>query len=260
MVSDTPGFGSIIGRTEIMEEVIRRAINLAKSHCNIVITGETGTGKELLARAMHASSDRRERAFIPVNCRNLPVSFLESGIFGHEKGAFKGALRSQPGFLEYANGGTLFLCGVGSLSNDLQLKLVRVLETGHSKRFGGVGIRKVDVRFITASSTDLYDLVENGCVRDDLFFRLQTARLHLPSLKRRQEDIQPLAEHFMAECLKFSPKKIRGLSEETLLALRTYDWPGNIGELKDTIDQALKVAKGDWIQPSDLPVRITGCL
>jgi two-component system response regulator HydG len=232
-----------------MKEVVQRALAIAHASAPLVLLGETGTGKEVLARAVHAASPRARRPFIPVNCGAIPDALLESELFGHERGAFSGAVADKPGLFEAAAGGTLLLDEIADLPPALQVKLLRVLQDGQVRRVGSNSLIAVDVRVIAATHKDLWALVGAGAFRADLFYRLDVFSLRIPALRDRAEDILPLARHFLeaegAPGLELSP------ATEELLA--RYRWPGNVRELSNVIRYAAAMADGPVIEPHHLP-------
>ncbi len=236
----------LIGVSDTMSRVFSVIKKAAPSDITILIEGETGTGKELAAKAIHALSPRREQPFVAVNCAAIPKELIESELFGHEKGAFTGASSAREGKFELADGGTIFLDEIGDMSLDTQAKVLRALEEREIQRVGGSRSLPVDVRVIAATNKDLRGAVEEGRFREDLFYRLNVVSIKMPPLRERVEDILPLAEVFMAGRGKsLSPK-----ARERLLA---HGWPGNVRELKNCIERALILGAGDTIQPEDLP-------
>ncbi|MFQ5706368.1 MAG: sigma-54-dependent transcriptional regulator [bacterium] len=252
-LEDKYSFDRIIGRSAAMQKVFDMISSVAPTDANVVITGDSGTGKELVARSIHAHSRRSARPFMPVNCGALPEPLFESEIFGYEKGAFTGATGRRAGLLELANSGTFFLDEVCELSEALQVKLLRVLQDGQIRRLSGDELIGVDVRFIAASNQDLESAVKLGRLREDFFYRLNVVSIHLPPLRQRREDIRLLAEHFLQRLLKATPKKIVGFHEEVLHCLENYDWPGNVRELENTVERAVALTKTEEINLSALP-------
>ncbi len=236
----------ILGDSEKMKKVFETIKKVAPSNITVLIYGETGTGKELVAKAIHALSPRRDNSFVPVNCAAIPKELIESELFGHEKGAFTGATSSRDGKFQLAHGGTIFLDEIGDMSLDLQAKVLRILEDKELQRVGGSKTITVDVRVIAATNKDLGKAVEEGNFREDLYYRLNVVPVQLPPLKERTEDILPLAEYFVGgRVKKISPKAAR--------LLESYEWPGNVRELKNCIDRAVVLGDGKVIQPEDLP-------
>ncbi|HHH30136.1 MAG TPA: sigma-54-dependent Fis family transcriptional regulator, partial [Polyangiaceae bacterium] len=231
---------------------------LAESHVTVLVLGETGTGKERVARAMHVLGPRASGRFVAVNCSAIPAELLESELFGHARGAFTGAGRERAGLFEEASGGTLFLDEIGDMPLALQAKLTRVLEERAVRRLGESRERPVDVRIVAATHRDLAAMVEEGTFREDLWYRMNVAALRLPALRERPEDIEPLALHFLEEHERRSGKlHLHGFAEEALDVLRQHDWPGNIRQLRAAVDRACVVATGDRIRRADLPPELT---
>ena len=239
-----------------MVEVTKLVDRVSDTDITVLITGESGTGKELIARAVHRQGTRREQPFVAINCAAIPDDLTESELFGYEKGAFTGAVLSKPGRFELADRGTLFLDEVGTLSMKVQGKLLRVLQERSFERVGGIKTLKVDTRLVTATNTDLKEMVENGSFREDLYYRLNVVRIHLPALRDRTADIVPLTRHFIDRFNQKMGKQIEGPSDAALSRLLTYPWPGNIRELENAIERAVLMADGDRIEPADLPPEI----
>jgi transcriptional regulator with GAF, ATPase, and Fis domain len=236
----------IVGDSEKMKKVFDTVKKVAPTDITVLVQGETGTGKELVAKAIHTLSPRREHAFVPVNCAAIPKELIESELFGHEKGAFTGATSAREGKFQAAHSGTIFLDEIGDMSLDLQAKVLRILEERELQRVGGSKSIPVDVRVIAATNKDLAKAVEDGTFREDLFYRLNVVALKLPSLKERKKDIMPLAEYFIAGRVKKISAKAKRLME-------AYDWPGNVRELRNCMDRAVVLGDGKTIQPEDLP-------
>ncbi len=247
-------FMDIIGKSHKMQEVLALVKTVAKSNSTILIQGESGTGKELVARAIHNSSLRSEGPFVAVSCAALPESLLESELFGHERGAFTGAVSQKKGRFELADTGTLFLDEIGDVSPKTQVGLLRVLEEREFRRVGGTQVIKTDVRIISASNKDLKTLVEAGTFREDLYYRINVVSIQLPPLRDRKEDIPLLVQHFLNKYCIENKKDIEGLSHEVSRLLMAYDWPGNVRELENVIERAVVVAKERLIVPDDLPL------
>ncbi len=247
------GKHSMIGETPVMQEVFQQIARAAPSESTILIQGETGTGKELVARAIHAGSRRSARSFVAVNCANLSEALLESDLFGHEKGAFTGAIAQKRGKLELAEGGTLFLDEVGEMTSPLQAKLLRFLQEREFERVGGTRTLRADVRVIAATNRDLTAASQTGAFRHDLYFRLNVICLTLPPLRERRADIPLLASHFLVRLGEKSSRPIAGISPGARACLLSYDWPGNIRELENALERAVVLGSGDQIQPEDLP-------
>ncbi len=236
-----------------MQDVLRMVDRVAPTESSVLLLGESGTGKELVARAIHERSPRIERPFVPIHCGALPREVLESELFGHEKGAFTGAVNAKPGLIELADGGTLLLDEIGDMEPDSQVKLLRVLETGMFFRVGGTRPRRVDVRLVAATNRDLAAAMRTGQFREDLFYRINTITVLLPPLRERREDIALLAQHFLETNATYGLKR---LSPAALATLDAYDWPGNVRELMHVIERGVILCKGDEITPVDLPPEI----
>lgn len=247
MVSHAPSMQSVF---EMIEKV-------AKTNASVLITGESGTGKELVARAIHGISQREQKPFVPINCAAIPFELMESELFGHEKGAFTGAIHRTAGKLEYANGGTLFLDEISSLRLELQAKLLRVLQEMEFNRVGSNTIIKVDVRTIAATNCRLDEMVKEGLFRSDLYFRLNVIPIELPPLRNRRGDVPLLANHFLSKFNHLLKKKIRGITQQAVTVLANYPWPGNIRELENLIERLVVLGRdGHWIDEKDLPFEL----
>jgi DNA-binding NtrC family response regulator len=241
----------IVGRTPGMQHIFGLIEKVAQSPTTILITGESGTGKELVARALHQQSTRTDKAFISVNCGAIPESLFESELFGHEKGAFTGAIQTRQGRFELADGGTLFLDEVGELPLEMQVKLLRVLQERTFERVGGVTSVNVDVRLVASTNRDLSEEVAKGTFRQDLFYRLNVIPIQLPPLRSRKEDIPLLAEHFV-ERFNERLSKNTSVSPEAIVRLCAWEWPGNIRELENVMERSVLLTESDVILPSDL--------
>ena len=247
-------FHDMIGKCQPMQDVYRQIRNLSQVESTVVIEGETGTGKELVARALHDSSPRKDKAFLAVNCAGLTESLLGSQLFGHKKGAFTGANSDHRGFFESAHGGTIFLDEIGDMPSPVQTSLLRVLQEKEITRLGESQPRKVDVRIICATHHDLQEQVAQHAFRADLLYRIRVGRIHLPPLRERQEDIPLLIWSFVGQCRKAMGKLfVQDISSEALQRLTRYPWPGNIRELKSVIEYAVLQCEGDTIQPRHFP-------
>ncbi|HJR77949.1 MAG TPA: sigma-54 dependent transcriptional regulator [Nitrospiraceae bacterium] len=242
----------LVGSSPAMLEVYKLVARVSESRSTILIEGQSGTGKELIARAIHSNSPRREKPFVPVNCGALPDQLLESEMFGYEKGAFTGAAGAKAGLFEAADGGTLFLDEIGDLGAALQVKLLRVMQDQEVRRVGGTTSVKVDVRIIAATNRDLATLVKEGRFRDDLYYRLNVVRILLPPLSERREDIPMLAYHFLQKYAGGSAH-VKGFLPETMTLLTQYAWPGNVRELENAIERAVSLSHGPLLLPEDLP-------
>jgi len=249
-------FEEIVGTSQALQAVISRAIKVATSDSTVLITGETGTGKELVARAIHRRSDRVSRPFVGVNCAAIPRDLIASELFGHEKGAFTGASQQRLGRFELANGGTIFLDEVGELPAETQIALLRVLQEHEFERVGGSRRIRTDVRVIAATNRDLQAAIITGSFRSDLFYRLHVFPIEMPSLRERREDIPMLVEYFIDRYARKAAKDIRHVSHETLELLQAYAWPGNIRELQNVIERSVILCETDMfsIDESWLPL------
>jgi DNA-binding NtrC family response regulator len=242
----------IISVSPAMQKAMASIRRLAQTESTILITGETGTGKSFVSGNIHFNSPRRHKPFIKVNCANIPETLLESELFGHEKGAFTGADKTRAGRFEQAHGGTLFLDEFCELSFGLQSKLLRVLEDKSFERLGGNKTIQSDVRVIAATNRDIESLVGQGRFREDLYYRINVLRIHLPPLRERRPDIEPLAHYLLGKLCRALKKKIDGFSPEVLSMLHSYDWPGNIRQLSNTIERSILVEDGNVIQPESV--------
>jgi DNA-binding NtrC family response regulator len=246
----------LIGSTPAMQQVRRLIETIAPTEATVMILGETGTGKELVARSLHDKSERAARAFIPVNCGALPENLVESELFGHRKGAFTGADTNRKGLFEVANGGTLFLDEVGELDKSVQVKLLRFLESGEIRRVGENEPFRVDVRVLCATNRELRDMVKNEQFREDLFFRLNTFEIFLPPLRERKADIAELSRHLLTRYTSRRGLTEASISPEAFETLVSHDWPGNIRELANAIERALILAGNGPIRPEHLPTQL----
>ena len=243
----------MICRAAPMRAVVEEARQVAPARASVLITGESGTGKGLLARWIHRASPRRAGALITVNCAALPESLLESELFGHEAGAFTGASGRKEGRFDLARGGTLFLDEVTEMSPQVQVKLLRVLQDGEYERVGGTRTLQADVRLIAATNRDPEVAIREGRLREDLYYRLNVIRLHLPPLRARAEDIPLLAQHFLIRHAQRNGRAVRGIGTEAMEALSGWTWPGNVRELENVMERAVVLAREDFIQLTDLP-------
>jgi two-component system nitrogen regulation response regulator GlnG len=246
----------IVGRSEGMQQVFKLIGQVAGTDATALVTGESGTGKELVARAIYHHSNRSEQPFLAVNCAAIPEQLLESELFGHERGAFTGATLQRVGKFEQCNGGTLFLDEIGDMTPATQTKILRVLQSGTFERVGGNTAIKVDVRIIAATNKPLEEAVASRQFREDLFYRLNVVRIHIPPLRERREDVRLLVNYFLKKFARDQKGVPKSISASVIKALEQYHWPGNVRELENIIRRALVVAKGDAILQSDLPLEI----
>jgi DNA-binding NtrC family response regulator len=244
---------SIVGKTPVMQRVFRLIERVAPTRASVLVTGETGTGKELVARAIHDASPRSQKPFVAVNCSAIPSTLLEAELFGHVRGSFTGAVQSRKGLIEEAAGGTLFLDEISTLSEDVQVKLLRVLEDRRVQRVGSNASVSVDFRLVAASNTDLTALVAAGRFREDLFFRLDVFPIAVPPLRDRKDDIPLLAAHFMARFAQEHGMDAPRLSPLTVSRMMAYEWPGNVRELENYIERSVIMYPGSSAFPFDLP-------
>lgn len=250
------GLEAIIGRTPAMEELFKLIRQVASSRATALIQGESGTGKELVAHAIHNLSPRARGPFIAVHCAALPQSLLESELFGHEKGAFTGAVERRRGRFEMAEGGTLFLDEISEVALAIQVKLLRVLEEWKFERVGGQETLEADIRLVTATNNDLKKLVQEGKIRSDLFYRLDVVTINIPPLRERRDDIPLLARHFLQDFARENNRKTEDISSDALAALISYDWPGNVRELKNVIERMVVLGRGTKLTLRDLPASV----
>ena len=226
---------------------------VAKSKSTVLIRGESGTGKELVARAIHALSDRAEKRFIPVSCAALPETLFESELFGHEKGAFTGAIRRKEGRFELADGGTLFLDEVGDIPLETQVKILRAIESQEFERLGAKETLKVDVSIISATNQDLEKKISEGTFREDLYYRLNVISIFIPPLRERRDDLMLLVDHFIKKASQKCGKSIKGITTQVKDIILDYDWPGNVRELENAIERGVVLSRADVIDKTDLP-------
>jgi len=250
--SNLDRFGELIGSSSPMREVYGILDRIAPTDVTVLLEGETGTGKELAAKAVHSHSRRAQGPFVVVDCGAVAPNLIESELFGHEKGAFTDAVKTRQGAFELADGGTIFLDEIGELSRDLQPKLLRALDQRETKRVGADKPVTVNVRVIAATNKDLEKEVKAGTFREDLYYRLSVVRIHMPPLRRRKEDVETIASHVLAGISSEIGKKITGLSPEASAALMTYSWPGNVRELKNVLGRASALCDGKRIEAKDL--------
>jgi DNA-binding NtrC family response regulator len=251
-------FHAILGKSAGMQEVFRLLEQAAGLDITVLLGGETGTGKELAARAIHYHSARRERRFVPVNCGALPAELVESELFGHARGAFTGAATDKAGLFQEAEGGTLFLDEIGELPLPVQVKLNRALQEREIRRVGDARVAKVDVRVIAATHRDLREEARAGRFREDLFYRLHVFPVRLPPLRERREDVPLLAAHFLEKHARAFRREVEGIEPDALRALTGYAWPGNVRELENAVERAVAVARGRLLAVADLPPEVAG--
>jgi len=250
--SGTLGIGDVITKNAVMQSVLRMAEKAAGSNIPVLVAGESGVGKELIARAIHGSGERRMKPFVAVNCGAMPENLIESILFGHEKGSFTGATDKHLGKFQEADGGTLFLDEIGELRIDMQVKLLRALQEGEVDPVGSKRPVKVDVRIISATNRDLADLTREGQFREDLYYRLNVFPIEMPPLRERKDDILMLVEYFVQRYAKKAGKSIRTIEKKTLERLRAYDWPGNIRELQNVIERSVILSSGEVFAVDDV--------
>ncbi len=253
LIGERNRYAKIIGKSSQMRRVMEVVEQVAATKASVLITGESGVGKELIADAIHKLSPRKDKPHIKVHCAALSESLLESELFGHEKGAFTGAVSRKRGRFELAHTGTVFLDEIGEISQSVQIKILRVLQEKRFERVGGEETQEVDVRIISATNRDLRAEIEKGNFREDLFYRLNVVNIHVPPLRERKEDIPLLAAAFLKEFADENGKQIEGIDHKANLSLYNYSWPGNIRELRNSIESAVVMCKGNIIPPEDLP-------
>jgi len=246
-------FENLVGSSQLIQEIQETIAQIAPARSTVLLTGESGTGKELAARALHQLSPRASRAFVAVHCAALSANLLESELFGHEKGAFTGASERRVGRFEAADGGTLFLDEIGEIEPSVQVTLLRILESRSFERVGGTEPITVDVRLVAATNRDLMAEVRAGRFREDLYYRLDVLRLHMPALRDRREDIPLLLKYFLDFYTKENDRQLEGFTPEAVRALSAYDWPGNVRELRNAVERMVVLARGDSITMKDVP-------
>jgi len=252
------GMGEIVGKSRRLEEVFELIRRAAPARSNILLVGESGTGKELAARAIHRLSPRSDGPFVPVHTSAIPADLLESTLFGHVKGAFTGAINNRKGLFEAAHEGTLFLDEVGTISPETQTKLLRVIQEREIRRVGSVEARKVDTRLVVATNSDLWQEVQSGRFREDLYYRLNVISIELPPLRERRDDIPLLATHFLRIYAEENERNVQGLSSAAMDALVEYHWPGNVRELENAVERAVVLCQADTIDVDELPQAVRG--
>ena len=243
LLSERYDFSNIVAKSQKMQKVLEAVAQIANIDSTVFIHGESGTGKELIAKAIHLASERKDKPFVAINCAAIPEALLESKLFGHEKGAFTGAVRSTKGLFAQAHEGAIFLDEIGDMSLSIQAKVLRVLQERQFYPLGSEKLVEVDVRVIAATNKDLEDQVKQGLFREDLFYRIHVIPIYLPPLRERKEDIPPLADHFLKKFCQQMKKDIKGLSPSALQRLMLHDWPGNARELENTIEYAVAMAQ-----------------
>jgi PAS domain S-box-containing protein len=252
-------FSNIITQSKKMKAIFRLIERVASTMSSVLITGESGTGKELIARAIVFNSDKKDKPFVTVNCGAIPENLLESELFGHVRGSFTGAVKDHKGLIETADGGTLFLDEVGEIPLPVQVKMLRFLQEGESRRVGDTKVHKFDVRIISATNRNLEEAVRDGVFRQDLFFRLNVIPIFLPPLRERKEDIPPLAAHLLQRLCDAHSRRVTGISSDVLKAFMAYPWPGNVREMENVIEYALHLTdEGQPIRPEQLPPNLLG--
>jgi len=245
---------NIIGRSPAMVRLLETVAQVAPSEATILITGDSGTGKEMIAGAIHFNSPRKDGPFVKINCAAITETLLESELFGHEKGAFTGAYRKKEGRFRQAHGGSLFLDEISEMSLAMQVKLLRVLQEREITRVGGEEVIKVDVRIIAATNKDLLEEIEEGRFREDLYYRLNVVTLSMPPLRERREDIPLLAQHFLEVFSETNRKKIKGFTPQAMDRMLKYDWPGNVRELMNGVERGVVLSRADYLDEQDLPM------
>ena len=245
-------FENIVGRSPAMQEIFATIERVAPTRATVLIAGESGTGKDLIARAIHYQSPRRDRPFVKINCTAIPENLMESELFGYEKGAFTGAVTSKPGRFELADTGTVFLDEIGDVPPNIQVKLLRVLQEREFERLGSNRTRQIDVRVIAATNADLRAALEQGAFREDLYYRLNVVPINVPPLRERKEDIPALAEHFLRKYAAEFSSPVKAISDEALQVLLGHHWPGNVRELENVIERSLVLCSGEILKAADI--------
>ncbi|NBB92007.1 MAG: response regulator [Gammaproteobacteria bacterium] len=253
---DAPSFHGMQGSSRVMRVLFDRVRQIARADGPVLVSGESGTGKDLVARAIHAESTRADRPFLAVNCAGVPAELMESEFFGHAEGAFSGADRSRKGLFREADGGTLFLDEIGEMPVSLQAKMLRALQDGRIRPVGADREHQVDVRLIAASNRDLHEQVQNGSFREDLYYRLEAFHLEVPPLRERGEDLEMLAMQFVGRFAAVRQRPARSLSHGALVLIRDYAWPGNVRELSNAMERAVTFCEGEEIDAAHLPERV----
>ena len=251
-------FDNIIGQSSPMMEIFKLIPEIAASDASVLLTGETGTGKELVAKAIHAKSTRSKYPFIAINCGSIPDTLLESELFGHRKGSFTGATHNRKGFLEVVSGGTLFLDEIGEISPKMQIDLLRVLEEKTITRIGSSDAINIDFRLISATRKNLKEAISSGTFREDFYYRVNVIHLHIPPLRDRKKDVPLLVQHFLKKYSQETAKHVDHISKSTLKLLRQYPWPGNVRELENAIERAVVLSKSRTLGSGDFSFLSTG--
>jgi two-component system response regulator GlrR len=257
LLAERYNFANIVARSQKMQRVLNVVSRIAKTESTVFVYGESGSGKELIAKAIHIASERKDEPFVAINCAAIPETLLESELFGHDKGAFTGAIRNSKGLMTQAHGGTIFLDEIAEMPLSLQAKLLRALQERQFYPIGGEKPIEVDVRIIVAAKNDLKEEVSKGLFREDLFYRIHVIPIQLPPLRERKEDIPYLTEHFLKKFNKQMKKEVRALTPQSMQRLMLYDWPGNVRELENTIEYAMAMTQQDIITELILPTKIT---
>jgi DNA-binding NtrC family response regulator len=252
-VEEEGGLGDFVGASKVIREVYELIESIAQRDISVMITGESGTGKEVVARTIHKMSRRDGKPFIAINAAAIPESLIESELFGHERGAFTGAVATRQGVFEQANGGTLLIDEIAEMPMMLQPKLLRVLADGKVRRLGGTYEFEFDVRVLAATNRDPLKAIEDGKLREDLYYRLNVVPIALPPLRNRADDIPLLVQHFVKEFNGKHHLQLEGVNDQAMTMMRNYSWPGNVRELRNAIERSVVLAKGDWIEDKDLP-------
>ncbi|HTR45446.1 MAG TPA: sigma-54 dependent transcriptional regulator [Thermodesulfovibrionales bacterium] len=252
-IDERHDFGRIVGQSGVITSLINEVKKIADFKSNVLLLGETGTGKELVARAIHYNSARKDKPFVPINCSAIPENLLESELFGYARGAFTGAATSKRGLFEEGDGGTVFLDEIGDLGQPLQAKLLRVIDDHEIRPLGGIQPRKVDMRFIAATNRDIVKAVQDGAFREDLYYRINVVTIKVPPLRERKEDVVVLAKHFLEKYSNDLGKPVKFIDDAVLDLLAAYDWPGNVRELQNIIERAVLITDSNTIFPEHLP-------
>ena len=249
-------FDNIVGRSEPMRQIFATISRVAPTRATVLVAGESGTGKDLIARAIHYHSPRRDRPFVKINCTAIPENLMESELFGYEKGAFTGANTTKPGKFEQADTGTVFLDEIGDVPPSIQVKLLRILQEREFERLGSNRTRQIDVRVLAATNVDLRAALEQGTFREDLYYRLNVVPLNMPPLRERKDDILFLAEHFLKKLMRDGGSQVKSISDEAIRKLESYHWPGNVRELENVIERSVVLCSGTRIDAEDVRLDI----